>query len=102
MVFHTILTVGFAASTAYLYWRLRKSNISIYEKDGIIDALQHHSRKVENILDSKQRELKNIKAELTRVMEAAKPVVKKATEAVKDAAAKPKRRYNRKPKTPKA
>lgn len=99
MVFHTIITIGLAASTAYLYWKLRQSNISLFEKDSIIDALQAHSRKVETVLDAKHAELNALRSQLTAK---AKPVVKKATETVKEAVSKPKRRYSRKPKTPKA
>ena len=101
MILPVITIVGWGAS-AYLYWKLRTSNVSVFEKDGIIEALQKHSIIVVNVLDRKQEDLKSLYGELNALKSsiAAKAKAKTAP-ASKDATAtssKPKRRYSRKPK----
>ena len=101
MILPVFATVGWGAS-AYLYWKLRTSNVSVFEKDGIIEALQKHSRSVESVLDRKQEDLKRLHDELNALKSSITAKAKaKTAPASKDAAAtssKPKRRYNRKPK----
>jgi uncharacterized coiled-coil protein SlyX len=101
MILPVITIVGWGAS-AYLYWKLRTSNVSVFEKDGIIEALQKHSRSVENVLDRKQEDLKRLHNELNALKSSITAKAKaKTAPASKDATAtssKPKRRYNRKPK----
>lgn len=106
MILTTIAIVGLTATSAYFYWKLRTANISVFEKDGIIEALQKHSRNVETVLDRKQEDLKKLHNELNALKssiaaKAKSKTAKPATEATATATAKPKRRYN-KNKAPKA
>jgi hypothetical protein len=53
IIITSALTVAFAAFAIYLSRQNSNLNETIFEKEGVIEALQNHSRKVENVLEGK-------------------------------------------------
>jgi peptidoglycan hydrolase CwlO-like protein len=101
IIITSALTVAFAAFAIYLSRQNSNLNETIFEKEGVIEALQNHSRKVENVLDEKKEEIKKLKSEIQSMNDKAKAASKPKTSgtsvaAVTAAPAKAKRKYNKK------
>jgi peptidoglycan hydrolase CwlO-like protein len=99
IIITSALTVAFAAFAIYLSRQNSNLNETIFEKEGVIEALQNHSRKVESDLDSKKEEIKKLKSEVQSLKDKAKAAAPKSgtsTAAVATTAPKAKRKYNKK------
>lgn len=72
MIITAILFVVAAAAAIYFYTQNSKTSTTLYEKEGIIDALQTHSKNVENSLNAKQDEIKKLKSEIQSLNDKAK------------------------------
>lgn len=105
IIITSALFVAAAALAIYLNRKNSQLNVTVFEKEGVIDALQTHSRKVEEVLDAKKEEIKKLKSEIQSLNDKAKAKAVKATKPAKEsglstaavsATAKPKRKYNKK------
>lgn len=102
MIITAIFLVIAVAAAIYFYTQNAKNSTSLYEKEGIIEALQMHSRNADATLEVKQNEIKKLKSEIQSLNDKAKASVKTAKpsiEAVSVDAVKPakaKRSYKKK------
>jgi hypothetical protein len=101
LIITSVFFVAAAATAVYFNRQNLKLQITIFEKEAVIEALQKHSRKVEDVLDTKKEEIKKLKSEIQSMNDKAKAASKPKTSgtsvaAVTAAPAKAKRKYNKK------
>jgi uncharacterized protein YPO0396 len=101
LIITSVFFVAAAATAVYFNRQNSKLQITIFEKEAVIEALQKHSRKVEDVLDTKKEEIKKLKSEIQSMNDKAKAASKPKTSgtsvaAVTAAPAKAKRKYNKK------
>jgi uncharacterized protein YPO0396 len=101
LIITSVLFVAAAATAVYFNRQNSRLQITIFEKEAVIEALQKHSRKVEDVLDTKKEEIKKLKSEIQSMNDKAKAASKPKTSgtsvaAVTAAPAKAKRKYNKK------
>jgi predicted RNase H-like nuclease (RuvC/YqgF family) len=101
LIITSVLFVAAATTAVYFNRQNSKLQITIFEKEAVIEALQKHSRKVEDVLDEKKEEIKKLKSEIQSMNDKAKAASKPKTSgtsvaAVTAAPAKAKRKYNKK------
>ena len=101
LIITSVFFVAAAATAVYFNRQNLKLQITIFEKEAVIEALQKHSRKVEDVLDEKKEEIKKLKSEIQSMNDKAKAASKPKTSgtsvaAVTAAPAKAKRKYNKK------
>ena len=78
MIITVIFLVIAVAAAIYFYTQNAKNSTSLYEKEGIIEALQMHSRNADAALEVKQNEIKKLKSEIQSLNDKAKASVKPA------------------------
>ena len=103
LIITSVFFVAAAATAVYFNRQNSKLQITIFEKEAVIEALQKHSRKVEDVLDTKKEEIKKLKSEIQSMNDKAKAASKPKTSGASVAAvtttaapAKANRKYNKK------